>query len=222
MEFKPFPKVPRLSRQMVITEKLDGTNASVHIYRASSPENSIELGDKYNAPTAYLGDYDVGYVIFAASRTRVINPGKNTDNFGFAAWVKDNAAELVKLGIGSHFGEWWGKGIQRGYGLNERRFSLFNTKRWSYHYGEFRAGAELDDGTTVAPSCCHVTPVIYQGPFGSEFADHVLEDLANTGSLAAPGYDNPEGIIIYHTAANQMFKKTFKGDDYGKMEAARD
>jgi len=30
-EFIPMPKIPRLMREMVITEKLDGTNASILI-----------------------------------------------------------------------------------------------------------------------------------------------------------------------------------------------
>ena len=31
MEFAPFPKIPRSSGGCVITEKLDGTNASVYV-----------------------------------------------------------------------------------------------------------------------------------------------------------------------------------------------
>ena len=30
-EFQPFPKIPRLSREIVITEKIDGTNAQILI-----------------------------------------------------------------------------------------------------------------------------------------------------------------------------------------------
>ena len=33
---------------------------------------------------------------------------------------------------GRHFGEWWGSGIQRGYGLDEKTFSLFNAYRWGW------------------------------------------------------------------------------------------
>jgi hypothetical protein len=79
------------------------------------------------------------------SRSRWITP--DDDNFGFAAWVEANRDELLTLGPGRHFGEWWGSGIQRGYGLpkGEKRFSLFNVSRW----GESR------------PACCHVVPVLY-------------------------------------------------------------
>src|ERR1700744_4152565 len=87
--------------------------------------------------------------ISAQSRNRLLTPGKN-DNYGFAGWVEENKEELFKLGPGHHFGEWWGKSIARNYGLDERRFSLFNVKRW------------VED---TKPSCCHVVPVIYAGPW---------------------------------------------------------
>lgn len=31
LEFQPWPKIARLNRDIVITEKIDGTNAAVHI-----------------------------------------------------------------------------------------------------------------------------------------------------------------------------------------------
>ena len=103
MDFKEFPKMPRLSREIIVTEKIDGTNAQVAV---------AEL-DGYSSPGAvWEGD---GLAIYAGSRTRWITP--EADNFGFAAWVRDNAEELATLGPGNHFGEWWGRGIQRGYGL---------------------------------------------------------------------------------------------------------
>ena len=52
--------------------------------------------------------------------------------FGFARWVETNRERLITLlGPGLHFGEWWGSGIQRGYGLTkgDKRFSLFNVER---------------------------------------------------------------------------------------------
>ncbi len=35
----------------------------------------------------------------------------------------------------TYFGEWWGSGVQRGYGLQkgDKRFSLFNVSRWALH-----------------------------------------------------------------------------------------
>lgn len=103
MEFEDFPKMARFSRECIITEKIDGTNAQIAI---------TEYGD-----------------IFVGSRTRWITP--ESDNYGFAAWVQENRSELLKLVPGRHFGEWWGAGIQRRYDVPDKRFSLFNVSRWS-------------------------------------------------------------------------------------------
>ena len=42
--------------------------------------------------------------------------------------------------------------------------------------------------------------------------------LKETGSMAAPGYNNPEGVVIWHEAARCLFKKTFKSDEKGKEQ----
>ena len=171
MEFRAFNKIPRLNRDCVITEKIDGTNASIFIGES--------------------GEFLVG------SRNRWITPEE--DNYGFARWAYDHREELLQLGPGHHFGEWWGCGIQRRYGLKDKRFSLFNTERW----GDSR------------PSCCHVVPVLYSGPFCTQEVQSLIEILRIHGSVAAPGF-NPEGIIVYHKAANQYFKVTVKDDESPK------
>jgi hypothetical protein len=173
MGFEAFPKIPRLTRECIITEKIDGTNAQVII---------TEDGE-----------------ITAASRTRLITP--ECDNYGFAKWVVGNKDELLKLGPGRHFGEWWGDGIGRKYGLGEKRFSLFNAGRW---------------GGENVPTCCYVVPVLYKGVFSTEVVDMVVADLVKNGSAASPGFLKPEGVIIYHIAARQYFKKTCDKDDERK------
>ena len=198
-DFIPFPKVPRLTRECVVTEKIDGTNASIWI-----DDVGDELTADQRAQCVFADHAADGrpYWIRAASRKRFITPGKSNDNFGFAGWVRDNAEELVKLGAGVHHGEWWGGKIQRGYGLQEKRFSLFNTSLWN------------EENT---PECCYVVPVLLTVLFTSELADQALSNLDSGGSLAADGFDNPEGTMIYHTAANQYFKKTFDVDLAGKQ-----
>lgn len=192
-EFRGFPKIPRYSRECVITEKIDGTNASVIIVRADGQE-SLPGGC-----AVVTGAYPEIYTVTAGSRNRLICP--TDDNHGFAAWVWEHAEELVRgLGGGVHFGEWWGCGINRGYGLQEKRFSLFNTTRW----GEAR------------PACCHVVPVIERGIFHSWLVERAIEKLHADGSAAAPGFKNPEGVVIYHTAGNLMFKKTLHRDEEWK------
>lgn len=192
VEFREFPKMARLSREMIITEKIDGTNASIHI-------ENIALNN-FEDPTI-ISVIDT-LVIRVGSRTRWITP--KDDNYGFAKWVLANADELAKLGEGQHFGEWWGQGIQRGYGLKEKRFSLFNVKRWN---------------TEDRPKCCYVVPVIYEGMFNTGYADGSIELLKGRGSYAAPGYMNPEGIVVWHTAANIGFKKTIHKDELPKSLA---
>jgi hypothetical protein len=184
MDFVPFPKVPRLSRECVITEKIDGTNASVTIC------GSEDISD-WNK-IVYTAE-DKNTYILAGSRKRFITP--QDDNYGFAKWVLANAEELILgLGYGTHFGEWWGQGIQRGYDMDKKVFSLFNTGLWN-------------EETT--PPCCSVVPVLYEGLFSTDKVKIELEYLGLRGSKAAPGYDNPEGVMVFHKAANQMFKKTF-------------
>jgi hypothetical protein len=177
IEFQGWPKTPRLFRDMIITEKIDGTNAAVIV---------TEGGE-----------------VFAQSRTRIITPGKATDNFGFAQWVADNEDSLLQLlGPGRHFGEFWGKGIQRNYGLDERRFSLFNV-------GRFGTIAEDSQGLL------HTVPVLYQGPFAEMAVHEALDGLILRGSQAAP-FPTPEGVVVYHAAARQSFKVLIENDELPK------
>lgn len=175
--FEPFPKLGRLSRDVIITEKLDGTNAQIIITE----------------------DGQIG----AASRKRLITP--TDDNYGFAGWVEHHKDELLKLGPGRHFGEWYGNGIQRGYGLQEKRFALFNVTRWS--------------DPSLRPACCDVVPLLGIRSFSTGFIDGVMAVLQERGSVAVPGYMNPEGVVVYHTATGTLFKKTFEHDHTGKEAA---
>jgi len=66
LTFEKFPKMARLKRQCVITEKIDGTNAQ-RLFKSE-------------------GDMLVG------SSKRVIVPGD--DNYGIARWAYDNQLRL--------------------------------------------------------------------------------------------------------------------------------
>jgi hypothetical protein len=46
---------------------------------------------------------------------------------------------------------------------------------------------------------------------------NTLMTLKEYGSRVAPGFMNPEGIVIYHTAGNYYFKKTIENDEKGKI-----
>lgn len=178
VEFKEFEKIPRLNRPVIITEKLDGTNACVVVIEGES------------------GKFE-DRKVFAQSRNRLITP--ENDNYGFARWVQIQQETLKQLGPGYHYGEWWGQGIQRDYGLTEKRFSLFNTSRWS----------------DARPACCHVVPVlsIWNG-FGK--VEETIEKLRTEGSIAAPGFMDAEGVIVYSASARKYFKVTVKNDEKPK------
>lgn len=149
-EFKPWPKIPRFSGVgMVITEKIDGTNAQLIVRE----DGTVQAG----------------------SRTRFLTPEQ--DNFGFAKWVQEHASELAALGAGRYYGEWYGQGIQRGYGLDHKRLALF------YH------GHHL-------PACCQAVPVLYHGEYSKNMIDVVHKALMDLGSAAVPGWDKPEGVVI--------------------------
>ena len=78
MEFEKFTKIARFSREVIVTEKIDGTNAQIVI---------TEDGE-----------------FFTGSRNRFITP--EDDNFGFSKWAHEHKEELMKLGVGKHYGEW--------------------------------------------------------------------------------------------------------------------
>jgi hypothetical protein len=193
LEFQQFEKIARLKRECFISEKIDGTNAQIHIV----PVNELDRPAIATAETT-------GLAMLAGSRTRYITP--TDDNFGFAKWVEAHQDELWSLGEGRHYGEWWGLGIQRGYGQTEKRFSLFNAWRWN-------------DGNPNRPKCCSVVPNLYTGRFGTDVTEAALTDLRTNGSKAAPGFMKPEGIIIYLAAARTYFKQTIDHDDEYKAKA---
>jgi hypothetical protein len=237
MEFEAFPKVPRLNRGVVITEKIDGTNAQVLIYKTHNGYNGelakYILAEKELTPP---GEDQNGYwagdklVMLAGSRNRYIVPGD--DNYGFARWVAEWAHELWFLGEGRHFGEWWGQGIQRQYGLDHKRWSLFNTSRWN----PVKEGAIMEklnaDGSggnnpfNRIPGL-DVVPIVYHGdmlgngPWSTNpdpvfMPQDALHYLTWNGSLAAPGFKDAEGIMVYFVAARHMMKATVKDDDKPK------
>lgn len=189
--FEKFPSLTRFSHGWTITEKLDGTNAQVII-------TTDEGHDDY-----CLGSTSDGVRVFAGSRTRLITP--ENDNYGFARFVSENIGPMIELlGEGRHFGEWVGKGVnKRGYGLGQKVFALFNTHRWT--------GAKLPDRVTVVP-------VLAEGyldnPGGAAMG--AMSMLKANGSVFAPGFMDPEGVVMRHGPSGTIFKKTFDYDEQGK------
>ena len=221
IDFESFGKIPRLFRDIVVTEKIDGTNGAIGIkkfpfgwhvggiddegFTRDLPANARLIFGPDNTDWANGGDGlpDVEYLVWAQSRNRIVTP--DADNHGFARWVYTSAASLIDdLGEGLHFGEWWGNGIQRGYGLanGDKRFSLFNVKRW-------------EDAEFTVPGL-GVVPVVERGEFSTVMVKGALWSLRWTGSFAAPGFRKPEGVVVYHAAGNTLFKATIDNDETPK------
>lgn len=169
--FEPWPKIKRLNTfQCVIEEKIDGTNAQILI--------------------------EDNQVVMVGSRKRIITPGKSTDNYGFAGWVESHHDSLVHLlGNGRHYGEWYGNGIQHGYSMSEKRFALFNARR--YNQNPHIVEGDLLD----------IVPILYEGEYSPDMVESVMSDLYSTGSKLVPGQKS-EGIIV--RVGDQMFKDTFE------------
>lgn len=177
--FKAWPKIPRVeNRKEYYTEKIDGTNACI-VIAATEADQPLPIYVWYDENQNKFG-------MWAQSRSRLITP--EDDNFGFANWVKQNAEELSKLGEGYHYGEWWGLGINRGYGQTKKIFSLFNTKRWN-------------NENTNRPKCCSVVPTIHANTI-----EEAKQKLIENGSFAAPGFMNVEGIVVYEYQTDSFWK----------------
>lgn len=209
IEFQAWPKTPRLFRDIVITEKIDGTNSAIIFEEVDGNEPPGEF-EFYTIERD--GTY---YAVAAQSRRRLLTPGKTTDNYGFARFVERNAERLFDLlGPGRHFGEWWGDGIQgryKGYVGNRRGFALFNTEKW----GQLREYLTDDSGRDVLVES---VPVLWKGPFSEEAIHEVAQEILKYGSVAAPFAPQPEGIMIYHTQSGKAYKFTFDNNDKGKWE----
>lgn len=198
LEFKPWPKTPRLRRNCIITEKIDGTNAQILI----APDDDLDDAGGVRVTL----DGPVRHIVKAGSRKRWITP--QADNFGFADWVWDNALDLARLlGPGRHYGEWWGQGIQRNYGLDHRTFSIFNVARWNHrpaiHIGDHRIDC---------------VPVLAEATFSDDVVQGALDALRAGGSRAAD-WPHPEGICVYHTQSRQVYKVLLENDATPKSVA---
>ena len=198
-------------REIVVTEKVDGTNSAV-IIEEVDPELDYEYEGGFTLATVERGGKT--YAVAAQSRNRLIFPSKATDNHGFAAFVQQNAEELfILLGPGRHFGEWWGKGINKRYASameGIKGFALFNVAKHADLHHWLRFG---DQQVLVEP-----VHVLYEGPFSEQKIRDTLNELKKHGSWMSP-FDPAEGIVVFHTQSRQTYKITLDQNDAGKWEA---
>lgn len=171
VEFKAWPKMTRNNPFLVtITEKMDGTNACIII--------------------------EEGKVVGVQSRHRFITP--ESDNYGFAQWVKANEEELLGLGDGYHYGEWVGLGIQKNpHNLLYKKFFLFDTKRWD---------------TFLRPACCEIVATVFEGEMDRNTVPELLEQML----LNATAEESPEGVVVYYHAFQKATKHTIRPSPNGK------
>lgn len=210
INFTSFGKIPRLyayTKGIVITEKIDGTNGAVRINRledeADKPRGQVlvDNGDGIYAVAAQSRNRDL--MMEPVHFSEAEDNWRKRDNAGFAAWVWENAYGLVRdLGEGLHFGEWWGQGINRAYGLDHKRFSLFNTERWK--------------GAVLEVPQLGVVPILYEGQFDEAQIEIAERQLLEEGSRAAPGFTRPEGLMMFHQASNHLYKIPFDQTPKGK------
>ena len=192
MSYPSFSSIERLENLYChITEKVDGTNGLIYI------------GDKYEAYYPYE-------LIRFGSRNRWITT--EDDNCGFANFFSQYKAELddiidlirlekgeVEKGYSSQiYGEWFGKGIQRGYNLEAKFFMPFS---------EYFATKMIDAG--IAHIKMPVT--LYSGKFSVEILEGCMNKLKDEGSQVVPGYNRPEGVVVYFPKHNFRLKETFEG-----------
>lgn len=189
-DYPEFPSIERFDNvYCIITEKIDGTNGL------------IEIGTN--------GITEEGIVMFG-SRKKYLYPGK--DNYGFLAFFSPYVSELLKICkeikeentdfdfINNPpiriYGEWFGKGINRGYNLSDRQFMPFN----SYYADKLR---NIPNITQPEP--------LHQGKFSREILNDCMNFLREEGSQVVPGYKNPEGVVAYFPKYKFSLKETFDG-----------
>lgn len=194
IDFVKWAKIPRFNREWEVTEKIDGTNGILLWSEEYHPEYCLGAVKDFT-------DGEPELFLYAGSRTRWLT--RKADNHGFANWASDYAPALATLGKGRHFGEWWGAGIQRRYGLEGKRFSLFDVNK----YNDMPMPAQV----STVPLIARVT-----SPGLDYKIEGILNDLRATGSYAAPGFDKPEGIVLRHSQSGDRFKILLEGDEVAK------
>lgn len=205
LTFEKWPSIPRWANDTItITEKIDGTNAAIIILPYDIDHEPL-IQDGYAKVYADLNDDGVsatGYTFAVQSRKRFIKPGKDTDNAGFAGYAFEHAVQFIELlGYGKHYGEWWGRGIQRGYDQEDKRFSLFSP--WRYEHLALKDEVPGLD----------VVPTLFKGGVEGYLAiSIILATLEKEGSKAAPGFMRPEGLIVQSALTGAKYK-AFTWDD---------
>lgn len=223
--FESFQKIPRLNRECIVSEKIDGTNGVIYIrapcVNCNNEFRAVEEVDPVGTPILVescctnpkISDKS-NWTVHAGSKNKWITP--EMDNHGFAAWVESHLEELKELGPGKHHGEWFGPGIQTRYSkfMKEKQFTLFNVSRWRPAINRLGWEDKIQN-SKVPPACCTVVPILYIGPFNTEQINKIREELRTKGSVMVPE-SKAEGVIVYHIPSGLFFKATVDKDEEWK------
>ena len=129
---------------------------------------------------------------------RVRRPGSETTLTSWSDWVR---ATTTANGFG--------QGVQRGYGLTEKRFALFNVSRfkdardngWAENLYPYEKARQVPDCVTTVPLLARV-----DGANLTDSVNLVIEVLESHGSVMVPGFAQPEGVVIFHEGVSAYFK----------------
>ena len=187
--FNKYPSIQRLSSETCwICEKIDGTNGVIYV--PETPDQPIIAGSRER----WLSNEDG------------TPPEKKNDNFGFGAWVYERRDSLRRLGPGTHYGEFHGKGIQRHYDLPDRRFASFEFWRKDIQIPDVCVVPLLDEGE----------PAAYRGVM---LWDSWIDQLRREGSALYPGFLKPEGVVItFKNMKSAKFKRLCENDRIHKYQ----
>lgn len=214
IEFEKYGDTQRLNRTTWVTEKINGTNAGI-IIRPWDGTPSPDDGSQ-TSYVVYTTDHGPVEIAFQ-SRNRIITP--QSDNAGFARWGLTNIYTLAdSLGLGRHFGEWWGPGIQGNpYKTAGKKFSLFNAQHWNENF------ADVEE--ELSPIGVDVVPVL---GVGTDFVQTVAKAealLREHGTFltewhrAGVPWIPAEGYVVFHSATRTRFKVLLENDEISKTEA---
>ena len=68
----------------------------------------------------------------------------------------------------------------------------------------------LSGGATDAQIGAFLVALLMRGETVDD--EEIMATLSRDGSCMVPGFRDPEGIIVFHSASRQMYKRTFEQD----------
>ena len=201
--YPSFSSIERLENiYCIISEKIDGTNGLIEIQNKANNSNTGSMIVKFGSRNRYISfsDDNAGFAnFFRHYEKKFKNMAKEiiASSYNEDSQTDEIPTENYPLRI---YGEWFGKGIQRGYGLKDKFFMPFST-----FYAEKLIEYQVPN--IVKPN------IMYTGKFSQEIADTCMQTLTN-GSLIIPEFKRPEGIVIHFPKYNFRLKQTFEGSKW--------